>query len=138
MVTTGVEVRVSGRLFKGSSVEVQRATNDAIREAIKLGEQRLAQTLRPRPAGVFLSVVQAQRGKASTGHYRRSLNTMFKDMHGRIDDGGVVYGPWLEVGRPGTRFRGYASFRRVGQWLEQQIPAIAEAHARRLVQRLNS
>lgn len=138
MTTTGVKVTTRGRFFTNAPREVRQSGNAIVKELVKLGEQRLALTLRPRPGGVFLSVSQAGRGKASTGHYRRNLHTVVRELHGRIDDGGVIYGPWLERGRAGTRFRGYASFRRVGQWMQKQLPRIARVHMSRLSVRVNS
>lgn len=141
MVRPGVQITTKGRLFTQGSEEVRRMGVAAVKELVKLGEQRLAQTLRPRPGGVFLSIGEAKRGQASTGNYRRNLHTMVRDLHGRIDDGGVVYGPWLEgVGRRNrtTRFKGYASFRRTGQWLNKQIPRVARGQLRRFAVRINS
>ena len=96
--------------------------------------------LRPRPAGVDLSVAEAQKGKASTGNYRRNVNGIVRDLNGLITDGGVVYGPWLEgVGsrNASTRFKGYAAFRRTGQWLEQQVPKVIRIRVDRMVAKLN-
>jgi len=141
MVRPGVQVTTKGRFFRSGDAELRRAANGMIQEMVKLGEQRLALTLRPRPAGVYLSVSQAGRGKASTGHYRRNLHTMVQDLHGRIDDGGVVYGPWLEgVGSRNqtTRFKGYASFRRTSQWMQKQVPKIARGQVHKFAMRANT
>ena len=110
---------------------------DVVRELVQLGEERLAEMLKPRPAGVYLSVAEALKGQASTGNYRRNLQTRVEGLHGRIDDGGVIYGPWLEAGRDGTRFRGYASFRRTGQFLEDKRRDVMEAHALRFAKKMN-
>ena len=114
----------SGPLFDGRARSaVRQLSRTVIGRIVRLGEQRLDRMLRPRPAGVFLSVDEAGRGKASTGHYRRSVHPVVADTWGRIDDGGVVYGPWLE-GTSGrnrtTRFKGYSSFRRTRRWLQTQ------------------
>ena len=135
-----VDVKVSGPLFQaGAPAVIRAAAQSAVAELVQLGEQRLDATLRPRPAGVYLSVEQAQKRKASTGHYRRSLHAVVKDLHGRIADGNVVYGPWLEgisSRNQSTRFKGYASFRRTAQWLQKQARKVMEAHVRRLRGRL--
>ena len=119
---------------------VRQEAQAIVQEVVELGEQRLDQMLRPRPAGVYLSVGEAQKGKASTGNYRRNINGMVRDLSGLITDGGVIYGPWLEgVGsrNASTRFKGYAAFRRTAQWLEQQVPKVIRVRVDRMVARLN-
>lgn len=114
--------------------------NRSIERLIQMGEEKLALMLRPRPAGVYLSVAEAQKGKASTGHYRRSIHGVTEHLHGRIDDSGVVYGPWLEgtsSRNETTRFKGYASFRRVGQALVREAPRVLESEIRKAVNELN-
>ena len=120
---------------------IQRVVNGSIQELVDLGIDRLSQMLRPRPAGVYLSVQEAGKGKASLGHYRRSLHQERRDMYGRIDDSGVVYGPWLEgTGSRNltTRFKGYASFRRTHQFLDGKRPAVVQAHVDRAIRELNA
>ena len=134
-------VRVEGPVFsKAAPLEVQRTLRVIIQELVELGEQHLDTMLRPRPGGVFLSVSQAGKGKASRGNYRRNVHGEMKsDTRGIINDSGVIYGPWLEgVGTRNqtTRFKGYASFRRTGQWLDDQKKAVAEVHLAGLAKRL--
>lgn len=136
MTTAGVNVKVTGRLFTDAEADIRLLANNIIREVVQLGESRLDQTLRPRPAGVYLSVAQAGRNQASTGRYRRSVHARFRDLHARIDDGGVVYGPWLEHGAGGTRFRGYAAFRRTGQFMQKQVGRVSAKHINRYIRRL--
>jgi hypothetical protein len=64
-----------------------------------------------------------------TGRYRRSIHVQHGFGSDVINDGGIVYGPWLEgTGSRNrtTRFKGYATFRRVVQRLERQSGNIAE------------
>ena len=136
MVTSGVNIKVSGKFFTAGPADIRKLGNAIVKEVAQLGESRLDQTLRPRPAGVYLSVAQAGRGQASTGNYRRNIHTRFRDLHARIDDGGVVYGPWLERGAGGTRFRGYASFRRTEQFMQRQVRPISKKHMTRYVNSL--
>jgi len=133
---SGVSVTVKGRLFTMSSQETRILANNIIQEIATIGEGELNRLLRPRPGGVYLSVAQAGKGKASTGHYRRNLRVRRRDLYARIDDGGVVYGPWLERGAGGTRFRGYASFRRTGQFMRRQVKPVATKHLDRFVKRM--
>jgi len=130
----GIEVEISGPLFKKGAKITRDAMQDAVQELVELGEDRLDRGLRPRPAGLYLSAAQAQPGKASTGHYRRSVSGEVQGLRGRIDDGKVIYGPWLELG--GGRFKGYAAFRKTGQWLEKKADDVLEKHARKAVQRM--
>ena len=136
-----VIVTTKGPLFDGRAPQiVHREAQAIVQELVELGEQRLDQMLRPRPAGVYLSVAEAQKGQASTGNYRRNISGMVRDLNGLITDGGVIYGPWLEgVGsrNASTRFKGYASFRRTAQWLEQQVPKVIRVRVDRMVARLN-
>ena len=137
-ITTRIEMK--GPILEGKSGRVlRREATRMIRTLVELGEQRLDQVLRPRPGGVFLSVTEARPGKSSTGHYRRSVSGTVQELHGRIDDGNVVYGPWLEgVGSRNqtTRFKGYASFRRTAQWLQKQVNGVARKAMGRLVRSL--
>jgi hypothetical protein len=138
----GIDVELTGPLFAGPiTPKVERAIDATLQELIEKGEQRLGQILQPRPAGVYLSVQEAGKGKASKGHYRRNIHGEVKPDHSAlITDGGVVYGPWLEgvsSRNEVTRFKGYSSFRKTAQWLEQQAPAVAERHAGQLVQELS-
>ena len=87
---------------------------------------------------MFLSIAEAKKGQASTGHYRRSLHIVQANLKGFIGDSGVVYGPWLEGGKGGTRFRGYGMFRKTATFLNKAIPKIARRHLNRTVARLNS
>lgn len=136
-----VNVKMTGRIFSPDAADViERHAGYAVRELVELGEQRLDEMLRPRPAGVYLSASEARKGKASTGYYRANLHAKSQGLHGRIDDGGVIYGPWLEgVGSRNqtTRFKGYASFRRTGQYLETVAHDVLEKHMQRAADKLN-
>lgn len=74
-------------------------------------------------------MVQANLGgvlKHPTGYYESNVSA-----HGNVvQDGGVIYGPWLEgVGSrnsPVTRFPGYHTFRRTTQELRTASVPIAE------------
>ena len=118
---------------------VRREVNGMIRDVVEAGVERLNETLRPGPAGVYLSVSDARPGQGSTGHYRSNLHPTFGNMQGRIDDNSVVYGPWLEgtdSRNQTTRFKGYASFRRTRDWLDKNTKRIIRPRVVRLVRRL--
>ena len=75
MPAVQVTVKLSGPLFRDAPQRVRAVMQATVQELIELGEQRLDLMLRPRPGGVYLSVAEAQKGKASTGHYRRSVHS---------------------------------------------------------------
>lgn len=136
-----VSVTFRGPLFGGmAGVDVQQTTHAILDELVEAGEARLKDVLKPRPApGVYLTEAQAQKGKASKGIYANSIHSEVSGLLGRIDDSGVVYGPWLEgtsSRNQSTRFKGYSSFRKTRDWLQKQAPRIVQAHVRKLVQRL--
>lgn len=107
-----VHVNAAGPLFSGqASVMVQRYTDAGGAEVAQWAEAEvhrfLEQVLR-HPTGYYQSQVRVERVTHDTFN---------------ITDGGVVYGPWLEgVSRRNaeTRFKGYATFRRVKQRVEKQ------------------
>lgn len=68
--------------------------------------------------------------KNPTGYYQSQVRIRYRGGDPEVSDGGVIYGPWLEgVGSrnsPVTRFRGYSTFRRVGQLVDRQAGRIAD------------
>ena len=137
-----VTVATQGPLFTRMAADkMRKAVESGIREIVQKGEQRLAEQLRPRPAGVYLSVGQAGPGKASTGNYRRNISTEFKSMSAMIHDGNVVYGPWLEgiSSRNDTSsFKGYGQFRATATHLQKIAKGIFNAHVRHWAKRVNA
>lgn len=74
--------------------------------------------------------------KHPTGYY--SSNVTYEDP--RIFDSGVIYGPWLEgvsSRNRTTRFKGYATFRKVKQQLQPVAVSIAERILRFHIGRMN-
>ena len=141
-VTITVAVEVDGKLFAaGASDYIVQGLERTVRDIVDLGEQRLDEMLRPRPAGVYLSFSEAKKGKYSTGRYRKNLHAKSKGLHGRIDDGGVIYGPWLEgtsSRNQTTRFKGYSSFRKTAQLMQEKAPEILTQHMNWAVAKLES
>ena len=95
-----------------------------------LTKQRLDERLRPRPGGAFLSVAQAQKGKASRGYFREHVRGEFKTQTlAKIHESGkgYIYGPWLEgtsQRNQSTRFKGYGTFRKVKLWVKKRVPEL--------------
>lgn len=134
------EVRLTGPLFEpGAGAKVQAEAAAVVRELVEDGVKHLAEMLKPRPGGVYLSVGEAQKGHESHGNYRRNVTPVILGARGRIHDNGVVYGPWLEgtgSRNASTRFKGYAAFRRTGDFLQAEAKAVAEKHAVKLAREL--
>lgn len=145
MITVEIELR--GHAFSIGMEPFRQALENSVRDLTELGHQRLELMLVPRPAGVYLTVTPAgapwggpgtsRPGRGSTGHYRRSLHRQVSGLHGVIDDSNVVYGPWLENGSAATRFRGYASFRRVGDWMNAQAPTVLRHNIEQALREIN-
>tara|TARA_Y100000310_G_scaffold326348_1_gene391137 strand:+ start:1845 stop:2279 length:435 start_codon:yes stop_codon:yes gene_type:complete len=139
MTVLQIKMETRGPLFKGQAGRFGKDARDAaVKDLVEMGENRLDTMLRPRPKGVYLSVGEAGKGKASKGHYRRNLSGVARGGQGRISDGGVEYGPWLEgTGSRNltTRFKGYHSFRKVGQWLDRHAKKVLDGHVKRAVRR---
>jgi len=136
-----VDFKATGPLFKAGGPPLEREINGAIKELVQMGEERLAETLRPQPGGVFLSVAEVGIKRASKGHYRRNISTEFRNLGALITDGGVKYGPWLEgisSRNETTRFKGYASFHRTGDWLNGKARGVLKAYIGRFVRRMNA
>mgnify|MGYP005812580913 CR=1 FL=1 len=138
-MATRVSMKIKSPLLLRGPKIVERAAAGMVRELVDLGLARLHGLARMRPGGVFLTVSQAGRGKASKGHYRRNIHGEVHGRVGRLHDSGVIYGPWLEVGAIGrTRFRGYAMFRRTDQWLNEKKKTALRAHTNKLINDLKA
>lgn len=136
MIDLDFKVEYRGPLFTGEMQNrIERAQRSAIRELVDYGWQLLNTVLVMRPAGVYLSVEEADPGKASKGYYRAHLHGIVQDSrYGQIDDSGVVYGPWLEGTshrNMTTRFKGYASFRRTAQRVRAHAREVFISHLKR-------
>ena len=131
------QTTLKGPFFKKGMKLTSEFSIDMTKKLIELGEQRLSQTLRPQGieagtnpdnmGGVFKTKQEAGKN-ASTGHYRRSVNSEMKGAIGRISDSRVIYGPWLEgVGsRNGAGFRGYFQFRLTGEYIKKNTDKVKD------------
>lgn len=132
------EVETKGPIFKRSAITVtERAITSALREIVQEGESFMFQKFRPRPQGVYLATPPAQGG--STGHYRRSISSKVERTRAEINDGNVVYGPWLEglsSRNSANGFEGYAVFRKASQHLQKKARGILDKHASKLTRKL--
>ena len=131
-----LDVRIStrGSMFREHAPQLVRSEMTDYQKRIGLVGQRL---IRKR----FKSLVQHP-----TGHYEsridyrvvtRNVGAAYTELH----DSGVIYGPWLEgISRRNrvSRFKGYASFRKSLQDLEQMSVAELEQAAREIARELES
>lgn len=121
-------VTTSGPLFDGSFAVTLRSISNEIADVLgKEGERRV------------LTNLDASLRKPS-GAYRSKV-TLYGAVAGqaRIHDKQTIYGPWLEgIGSRNatTRFKGYASFRRAYQTLEEAAPHVAQEVIRRRIHEL--
>ena len=141
-MTVNIQVQMKGPIFDRQNRSLPRKTVERIAaRVVEEADQRLAETLRPRPAGVYLSITEAGKGKASTGNYRRRIATRSKGLRGLITDSGTEYGPWLEGTsrrNQSTRFKGYHSFRRTSQWMNKtRVPQLLQKIINDMTKKLN-
>lgn len=125
MALAKVSVDTEGGIFEDTRPMVDRTlirALDAVGEAgVKMVRQRLDKVL-----------------KRPTGRYRARVDfTVRSDTLAELHDSGVIYGPWLEVGRRGTRFKGYSTFRKVAQDLEGDADTLATPAVDQLAKELS-
>lgn len=112
-----VKVTNSGPLFNGEAAKAVEDFQVAAENAV---------------GDYVVNEIQSELGqvlKNPTGYYKSKIVTNRQADDSLVSDSGVVYGPWLEgVGsrNKSTRFKGYATFRRVTQRLKEQSGPIAE------------
>ena len=123
MVTLRVGIDLSGPLLTKNNIPgLQRLRDQIVTELINKGDKRLADLHRPKPAGVFLTLAETSRKKYSKGNFAKSVNPDFSGASPIIATNSI-YGPWLEgdsARNATTRFKGYQTFRKTGQWLQKE------------------
>jgi hypothetical protein len=78
--------------------------------------------------------------RKETPYYRLQVTSTEYPGRTVINDGGVIYGPWLEgTGSRNrtTRFKGYATFRRMTQKLNTEAGRILQPYVDQLVEKIN-
>lgn len=117
-----MDITVSGPIFDG--------------RAVAAGAD-LTQAIVDRVAAFALEAVQKNLDgslKNPTPYYETQIQVTNALTERRVDDRGVIYGPFLEgtsSRNQTTRFKGYASFRRAYQSTVQAVPGLAESEVRR-------
>ena len=125
-----ITIKTKGPILTGMAAQrvIPDLIHPTIQDVMDVTQQRLAERLKPRPGGAFLSVAQAQKGKASTGHYAKHILGTFKTQTlARVSDQGYIYVPWLEGTsnrNQSTRFKGYGTFRKAKLLVKKRVPEL--------------
>lgn len=120
------EVTLVGGVFESPNRIVARGVEDSMtavgREAQQAARRRLSRVL-----------------VNPTGHYESRVDyTVVRGEVAELHDSGVVYGPWLESGGRGTRFRGYSTFRKTRDDVAARADRIADGPVRQMAKELES
>lgn len=125
-----ITVKQQGAIFNSG------ASNAAAKRMVKGINQSLAQE------GVHR--VKARLGQVlqnPSGFYESRIAIDRKSTNMAVWDSGVVYGGWLEGIDPRnatTRFKGYATFRRIGQEMERDSEKLAQPMVDQFVRQMNA
>lgn len=123
-----VEVTLSGPLFDGRAHEmIDRSCRDMEHHLADVGAD-------------FVRAELERVLRKETPYYRLQITTTEYPSRTVINDGGVVYGPWLEgTGSRNrtTRFKGYATFRRMEALLDARAQSILRPYVDALAERLD-
>lgn len=124
-----VNVVMSGPIFSAGTTDaalevfLAQARSDVAQETVNQVQNRLGAVL-----------------KHPTGYYKSHIRATNLAETSRVDDSGVIYGPWLEgVGsrNHSTRFKGYHTFRQIFPRINAQANEIAEKHVPELIGKLS-
>lgn len=112
-----IDAKVSGPFFDGRiETQISSALDETEEEVGRYGVSRIHIEL-----GTVL--------KNPTGFYQSRIQTERQFDTSVINDAGVIYGPWLEgvsSRNSITRFKGYATFRRMWVVIDKEAQRIAE------------
>lgn len=121
------DVVMRGPLFDGRADQAMNSILDDCSQAIA---ERAANDVRS-----TVRLAAAER----TGNYERHVQIDRAGNDRAVNDGSIVYGPWLEgvsARNYATRFRGFAQFRKATRRLASRTAEIAEPIVRRNLGRL--
>jgi hypothetical protein len=118
MVDLRIESRSRGRIVNGTApAHIGRAMNDIEKQVAEYAKAQVDRRLN--------TVLRTQ-----TPYYRTRIQVVRSAGDWEVNDGGVIYGPWLEGtgsrNAPVTRFKGYRTFRYVTQLVRGNADRIAE------------
>jgi hypothetical protein len=120
-----------GPFFKLGTQPLVDAQAETIRDLVKEGEARVKAQLYPGhgvDSGAYKAGIRGRIEKSAHGG-------VTKTAHGLIENNGAVYGPWLEGGARGKRFKGYRAFRLGKQHLRRVAKETAGHRYARAVKR---
>jgi len=123
-----VDIKESGPLFDGRAKSI-------IDRSVRDMQHHLAEVGADMVRGELERVLRKE-----TPYYRLQVTTTEYPSRTVINDGGVVYGPWLEgtgSRNKTTRFKGYATFRRTAALLEARAKSILQPYVDMLAEKLN-
>ena len=123
----GIKLRKSGAVVNGKAPAI-------IKTAVSQVSEDVGQQIYDAVQGRLQQVLQHP-----TGHYQSKVRVDVSQGDAVISDGGVIYGPWLEgtSSRNGrSRFKGYATFRKVLQDQQKKAVALAEKSLGKSLRRL--
>jgi hypothetical protein len=128
MTQATVNVTYSGPYFDGrAAVMIDRATRHM--------EHHLAEVAADYVRGELHRVLRKE-----TPYYRLQIQTTEYPGRTTVNDGGVVYGPWLEgTGSRNrtTRFKGYSTFRRMTKLVDARAKGILQPYMDALMEEIN-
>lgn len=128
MIEFRADIDQQGNLFSGRGAErVMREYTNAAERAVADEAERQIQ--------LQLSNVL----RNPTGYYQSQIGVRASGGDWTVTDNDVIYGPWLEgtgSRNQTTRFKGYATFRRVHQLMQRQAGRIAERVLQRFLRQL--
>lgn len=122
------DVTTKGPVFSGQAPRVMRAAAD---EAEQLIAEEGVQLVR--------RVVQS-RARRRTGRYERHVRVDRAGAGREVNDGKIVYGPWLEgvsARNQKSRFKGMQQFRKATQQLNRRATEVAQPAVERAVRKLS-
>lgn len=133
MPDVDIEVSITGRLFR--SAQRRGVMAEFIRTAV---DDVTAQVYADVMGNLNRSI------RHPTPYYETQITTTRRSTGGaaqassirRVHDRGIVYGPWLEgtsERNRTTRFKGYASFRRARQSVQDRVPQLVDRALRRCI-----
>lgn len=123
-----VEVKKTGPMFDGCAKSI-------IDRSVRDMQHHLAEVGADMVRGELERVLRKE-----TPYYRLQITTTEYPSRTVVNDGGVVYGPWLEgtgSRNKTTRFKGYATFRRTTALLSARAQSILQPYVDTLVEKLN-
>ena len=122
---TTVKVDISGAIWENKAHKIViEGAEQARHELAKLGLRKQQHS-----TAIF---------KQWTGNYYRHLKTLTIPNADLITDSGIIYGRWLEVGSPSTRFKGYHLWTKTTVWLHLEASKRIEGIGKKIATQINA